>query len=238
MAARRGCYPLWWFNLGIQRRNKLLVFYDCASFEHTRLSLHQWLSSYNPITGVFGQAQPDFTDISGQATNAQLPTAISVITVGASNGFATGTNLVTDGNGAMTSYNGRTTAGNGIPAIEATVDTTTNGANIASTTLYAIPGVAKYASTYRISFYLSVTRAATTSSTLPDIQFTATDPDTTTVITYGPFAAVIPTGNSLTTVYSGEVVVRGKQGTNITYQVGNATQFASAGATSMQYSVH
>jgi hypothetical protein len=36
---------------------------------------HQFLSAYNAVTGVFTQAQPDFTDISGVATPAQLPVA-------------------------------------------------------------------------------------------------------------------------------------------------------------------
>lgn len=35
--------------------------------------VHEWLDSYNPVTGEFTQSQPAFTDIAGQATPAQVP---------------------------------------------------------------------------------------------------------------------------------------------------------------------
>lgn len=40
----------------------------------TATVVHQWLASYDATTGLFTQTQPDFTDISGIAASAQLPT--------------------------------------------------------------------------------------------------------------------------------------------------------------------
>ena len=40
-------------------------------------SLHEWLKSYTAATGVFTETQPAFSDISGVATLAQLPSGIS-----------------------------------------------------------------------------------------------------------------------------------------------------------------
>jgi hypothetical protein len=42
----------------------------------------KWLNSYNPITGVFGQSQPSFADISGTPSTAQVPVQ-SLTTTGA-----------------------------------------------------------------------------------------------------------------------------------------------------------
>ena len=62
---------------------------------------HQWINAYIAATGVFTQAQPAFSDISGNLTTSQLPTAgVSAIittaklTVGGTQGSQTFTNGV------------------------------------------------------------------------------------------------------------------------------------------------
>lgn len=41
--------------------------------QNTPAVTHEWLNSYNSTTGVFGQSQPAFTDISGTVAPSQLP---------------------------------------------------------------------------------------------------------------------------------------------------------------------
>jgi hypothetical protein len=140
------------------------------------------------------------------------------------------------GVGKATKYNNISLVGNGFASEYATVDNVTATANIAATTLYAVP--ASGAGLYRLSYYVIVNRAATTSSTLPDLQLTWTDPDNSTLQTFGPVDSATPSANTLTTTYSGTVVISAKASTNIQYQTGVTTAYASVGGTSMQYSIH
>lgn len=133
-------------------------------------------------------------------------------------------------------YNGINLVSNGIPTEYATVDNTTATGNIGATTLYAVPSTG--AGLYRLSYYVIVNRVATVSSTLPDLKFTWTDPDNSTAQAAGPFDSATPSANTLTTMYSGDVIISAKASTNIQYQVGVTTVYASSGATSMQFSVH
>jgi hypothetical protein len=139
------------------------------------------------------------------------------------------------GIGKATKYNNIALVSNGIPAEYATVDNITATANIAATTIYSVP--ASGAGLYRLSYYVIVNRAATTSSTLPDLQLTWTDQDNSTLQTFGPVDSATPSANTLTTTYSGSVVISAKASTNIQYQTGVTTAYASVGGTSMQYSV-
>ena len=139
--------------------------------------------------------------------------------------------------GVISGLNGLTLVGQGVAVEVGTVDTD-NTANVAQTTIFTVPNTSQYSGLYRITYYVSVDRVATTSSTLPDIQFTATDPNSSTVHTFGPFTATAPTGNTLTTTYSGVVGIAAKQNTAITYQTGVTTAYASVGATSMRYVIH
>ena len=43
--------------------------------------LHEWLNSYDAVTGLFTATQPDFTDISGNLATSQLPTAGLSVTI-------------------------------------------------------------------------------------------------------------------------------------------------------------
>ena len=131
----------------------------------------------------------------------------------------------------MTKYNSISTVDGGIPAIYASASATAQGADIGATTLYAVP--ASGAGIYRVSFYEIVTRAATTSSTLPAVVITWTDRDNSTAqsVTFTPSAAA---GNTLTTFVSGDLYVSAKASTNIQY---STSGFASSGGTSMQFAI-
>lgn len=108
------------------------------------------------------------------------------------------------------------------------VDLTAQGANIAATTLLtpASPGL------FRISVYIIVSRAASSTSTLPSVTITWTDQDNAT----GQSVTVTPTdsGNLLTTVHEGTLVVSAAASA-IQYATAG---FASSGGTSMQYALH
>ncbi len=114
------------------------------------------------------------------------------------------------------------------PVIEAKEDLTAQSADIAATGLL-MPSADGF---YRLSAYVVVTQAATTSSTLPDVQFNWTDPD-------GTAQAFIATSNdssnTLTTHAAGDTVIYAKGGDWIMFQTGG---YASSGATAMQYAVH
>jgi len=149
--------------------------------------------------------------------------------------------------GKITTYNNIATIQQGVVPEYAEINTLTLGANVAQTPLYAVPATG--AGLYRISGYVVVTRAATTSSTMPKIQIDWTDSDTNTAV--GPFdlgdisTAVNPAvgtnsaGQNVITADTGTptgtTIISARQSTNINYRT---TGFASAGATSMQYAIH
>lgn len=100
------------------------------------------------------------------------------------------------------------------------------------------PSLGPTSGIYRLTYYVIVNRAATTSSPLPDLQLTWTDLDNSTLQTFGPVDSATPSANTLTTMYSGIVIVSAKAATDIQYQTGVTTVYASSDATAMQYSVH
>lgn len=64
---------------------------------NTPAVIHEWLNSYNATTGVFGQTQPAFSDISGQISpSTQMPAS------GVTAGSYTNTNLTVDAEGRVT----------------------------------------------------------------------------------------------------------------------------------------
>ena len=142
--------------------------------------------------------------------------------------------------GKTSLYNGISTVGGGIAAEYATADLTAQGAAIAATTIYAVP--ASGAGTYRISFAAKVTQAATTSCILGGtngFQIVYTDADDSVVVTTPagvPFnsTTVLLATNSTQNQYSGVIIVRAKESTNIQYSFG----YTSVGATPMQFALH
>ena len=147
--------------------------------------------------------------------------------------------------GKVTTYNGFATTNNGLSSVVSFADKTAQGAAIAATLLYVVPAGGN--GVYRISWVATVTRAATTSSTLggaTGFQIDYVDPDdSVTKLTPQAGASAagvnqafsqINQGNTTATVASGCVVVQAKAATNINYRFG----YTSAGATTMQYNLH
>ncbi|MCA7953836.1 LysM peptidoglycan-binding domain-containing protein [Burkholderia seminalis] len=94
--------------------------------------------------------------------------------------------------------------------------------------IYSVPANGFYC----VSAYNVVTTAATTSSTLPNVQILWTDADSSAVPNY---STTSNTGNTAGTYNSGQVCIYAKGGTSINYQTSG---YASSGATSMAYAVH
>jgi hypothetical protein len=120
-----------------------------------------------------------------------------------------------------------------IPASEmvyASFNVATQAANIAPTTIYAVPT----GGLYRVAIYAVETQAATTSSTLPNVGVLWTDNDTNVALSA---VTVTPTNtaNALGAFGNADIVISAKSGTNIQYQTSN---YASVGGTPMQYAVH
>lgn len=109
------------------------------------------------------------------------------------------------------------------------VDLTNQSANIANTTLYTPTsnGV------YRLSAYEIVTTPATTSSTLPQINFYWTDGNSGVAQITN---SATNTGNTSTTAtLNGGIDINVQSGTPIIF---NTSGYASSGATSMVYAIH
>lgn len=131
----------------------------------------------------------------------------------------------TDGNGNDSAY----LAGGGIPTTA--IDLTAQTANITPTTLYAVP--ASFSGLYRVTVFIIVTQAATTSSTLPAVSVVFTDNDNNTSQTLAVTA--VNTGNVLTTFEQGDAVINVKDSTTIQYKTTGTT---TVGATPLNYAVH
>lgn len=133
--------------------------------------------------------------------------------------------------GKITNYNSVVTVANGVPSEYSQVNLTAQGANVTTTTLYAVPAAG--AGLYRVNVYIVVSRAATTSSTLPDSQILFTDQDSGAVIT----VPLTPgnSGNTLTTFQQATLILNAKASTNIQYNIGQVTPYASSGVTTMQF---
>jgi hypothetical protein len=134
--------------------------------------------------------------------------------------------------GQLSSYNGIATVGNGVPSEYAKIDLATQNANIASTTLYAVP--AGGAGLYRVSCYAVMTTADGASSTLPNVGIGWTDNDSNVALLAGNVTPT-NTANAAGAFGQGSQIIVAKGGTNITYQTSN---YASGTAGAMKYSVH
>lgn len=124
------------------------------------------------------------------------------------------------------------------PYTIAEVNLSTQAANIATATLYAVP--AGGAGVYRISAYEVLTQAATSSSTLPSVNIAWTDADSSAAETGTPAASggsgnTVGNTNFPIATSPGIYVVSAKASTNIQYSTAG---YASSGATPMQYALH
>jgi hypothetical protein len=111
------------------------------------------------------------------------------------------------------------------------VHLTAQGANIGATTAYAIP--ANGGTRYRVCAAAAVTQAATTSSTLPNVNVIYTDTDSSAAVTTQITAS--SGGNTTATGANSCAYVNAKSSTNIQY---STTNYATSGATSMQYNLN
>lgn len=132
--------------------------------------------------------------------------------------------------GKITNYNSIATVSNGVAALVATIDATTQAANIGAATLYAVPA----AGFYRVSIYITITQAATTSSTMPSTTIAYTDGNSGTNA-HSTTTTATAAGNSVTASFAqASYVLYAKASTNITYATAS---YASSGATPMQYAL-
>lgn len=129
----------------------------------------------------------------------------------------------------ITKSNGVSTVKNDVPAIYAGISLSAQAANIGTTVALSAPKQG----TYRISGFICVTQAASTSSTMPTVTLGWANANTGVAQTSTVTSA--STGNSTTTTFASfSVVVAVALGTNVTY----ATQsYLSTGATHMQYAL-
>lgn len=142
--------------------------------------------------------------------------------------------------GLITKYNNITTVSGGVPSELATVDLTGQTAAKAATTIYtpAATGL------FRLSIYLQVTTAATTSSILggaTGVVITFNDGDgnvaqtnTAALATTAGAIAVTAAGNTTATNLEGTMVIYARTGVAIQYAIG----YTSVGVTAMQYAAH
>src|SRR5271157_611557 len=101
-------------------------------------------------------------------------------------------------------------------AIEVTVssiDLLAQGANISATDLVAAGAVV--AGLYRVTVFIIVTRAATSSSTMPKVTITWTDKDNSTPQTFDVTAS--NAGNLLTTFAQGSLILDAKTAVAVQY---------------------
>jgi Pectate lyase superfamily protein len=111
------------------------------------------------------------------------------------------------------------------------VNLTAQGAAISSPVVFFSPTIE---STVTVNYMAQVTRAATSSSVLGGaggLVIAWTTPDGTSQ-SFATGAG--PSGNTTTTITEGQVIMRVKAGTNVTYTMG----YTSSGATSMQYALY
>lgn len=167
------------------------------------------------------------TGLTGIWNDIQVDTADDVWRVGSANagllvGFSVGTNLASSAyvNPANVTFYPFTRK-----------DLTAQGANIGATTLYAVPAGAF--GLYRVSIYIIVTQAATTSSTMPAVTITWTDTDSGVAQSFA--ATATSAGNTTTTFAQAVVIVDANSSTNIQF---STSGYATSGATSMQYAIH
>lgn len=114
-----------------------------------------------------------------------------------------------------------------VPSTVAQVKLTAQGANIGSTNAFVLPG--NGVGCYLVTTYIKVTRAGSSSSTMPSVTIGWTDIDGTAQTLA---ATSTSAGNATTTYAQSTSVINAANSSNITY---TTASYATSGATSMQY---
>lgn len=133
--------------------------------------------------------------------------------------------------GIVANYNNVATVGNGVPSEYGKGDLTAQSANVGSTNLYTVPSTG--AGMYRVSCYVIVTTAATTSSTLPSCNLIWVDKDNSN--SQSANVTATSAANTLTTYTQGTTIISVAASTSVTWSTAG---YATSGATSMVYAVH
>ncbi|WP_157649319.1 hypothetical protein [Burkholderia ubonensis] len=131
----------------------------------------------------------------------------------------------------LSQYGGLPLVANGLSAVVALTGLVNQSANIASTTLYAVPTGG--AGMYRMSCYAVETTPDAASSTLPNVGVGWTDNDSGVALLAGTVTST-NTANAAGAFGQGIQIIYAKAGTNITYQTSN---YASGTAGAMKYAV-
>jgi len=116
-----------------------------------------------------------------------------------------------------------------LPVLQSLYDETAQSANISSTPWFSPAQSGRF----KISGYIIVTTAATSSSTLPSIVISWTDADNATVQTLTLTAT--NAGNLLTTFAQASAMISVAGGTTVSI---STSSYASSGATAMQFALH
>lgn len=187
---------------------------------------------FPPLNNITIQGGGGATNIINTSGLVMIGSSGSRVSLGSVIGLQ-GTPLQLSSGVKVTLYNGITAVESGVPYIVASANVVNQAAAVAATTIFT-PSVA---GRYRITFYLKVTRAATTSSQLGAVTITyqdGADSVAQSVVLSAQNQAGAQansnTGNSTTTVLSGSFNLFANA-TAIQY----AIAYASVGATTMQY---
>lgn len=174
-----------------------------------------------------------------QWTFSIVPDPSGGITIGSSSHAQLffGDNGISLNPGKIVQYNSIATVDNGVPSEIGHADQTGKTAAIAATTLVTPTATGRF----RISAYLKVTTAATTSSTLGGVTITFTDGADSVaqsilmaMMSKTGTMETSDSGNTTTTTMSGSLFVYAKAAVAIQY----AVAYVSSGATPMAYEVH
>jgi len=192
----------------------------------------------NQVTGAAPTNSPAFTGVptaptAGLGTNTtQIATTAFVL----ANAPASPVSSVFGRTGAVVAQSGDYSFSqiSGLIApsqvISGSVNLTAQTANVAATTLFAVGGSG--AGLYLVTVYLVVSTPASVSSTLPDSRIIFTDQDSAAAITVALTSGL--TTNTTSTFAQGTLVINAKASTNIQYDIGQVTAYASDG-TAMQF---
>lgn len=138
--------------------------------------------------------------------------------------------------GQITRYRNVVTVEHGVPASSWNATATAQAANL-SAQAFSPAITSATAGRYRASCYIAVTRQATTTATVPDCNLICTDPTDSVAKTIQivPAIAGVAANPTTSVASSGSGICDAAAATGITW---STTNYASTGATTMQYKVY